>query len=725
MDTATTDTPVVNLHFLDYWRVIRLRKSLILTVFLICVITSSVLTYCLPKQYSSTVRIEVNKDNAEVPILTDRTGGQGWDPYYLTTQFRIITSWGILYDVITNMNLTHVFAQDDQAGEPDWTIDNAYAYLHSKVAVDQTRGTSLIEITVKYPDPNKAALIANTIADFYKKYRLESWTVPHAAGILSLQESLNSNQVVLASKQSQLDNLRSSLGVSDTDSSNPTGYTSISLETIRALEMRRIDAEQEYQINYETLTNLLDLQSKGLLEGAIATAMERNLDPELTIKAEEVARTRDEFNQAQILYGPANPAYITAQKAYQVATNAYEMKIAGIMTGMESRVNQNSNLLRIVENAVSLAKTNANLEAITNRAYVALKRETENLQRIVDDLNRRLIEEQVEAVQPNERAVVVHDPARANKRPISPKPLFIIPVGILMGLLVGIGMAFFVEYLDTSVKTIDDVERSLQAPVLGVIPQNVGNVLDDGPESPHAEAYRVLRTNLLFARKNEDWTTLTILSGGAGEGKTTTLFNLATVFAQSGQRVLVVDSDLRRPSIHRMLRVSNATGLTDLLLNKQATLDQVIQKTKLPTLDFLPSGKLPSSSMSVLGSVQMKEVVRELKHRYDFVFFDSPPLMGVSDASVLASEIEMVLQVIQYRRYPMPMTLRAKQMIGKVGGTLMGLVLNNINMSQDENYYYYSGYYEYEYRSSQSEPTVVQLSDAAAKAPKIDIKQKY
>jgi Mrp family chromosome partitioning ATPase len=121
----------------------------------------------------------------------------------------------------------------------------------------------------------------------------------------------------------------------------------------------------------------------------------------------------------------------------------------------------------------------------------------------------------------------------------------------------------------------------------------------------------------------------------------------------------------------------------------------------------------------------MKEVVRELKRRYDFVFFDSPPLMGVSDASVLASEIEMVLQVIQYRRYPMPMTLRAKQMIGKVGGTLMGLVLNNINMSQDENYYYYSGYYEYEYRSSQSEPTVVQLSDAAAKTPKIDIKQKY
>jgi capsular exopolysaccharide synthesis family protein len=724
MDSSTTETPVVNLHFLDYWRVIRLRKSLILTVFLICVITSSVLTYCLPKQYSSTVRIEVNKSNPEVPILSDRSSGQGWDPYYLTTQFRIITSWGILYNVITNMNLTHVFAQSDQAGEPDWTVDTAYAFLHSKVTVDQTRGTSLIEITVRYSDPNVARDIATTIVKFYKNYRMESWIGPHTGGIERLQESLSNNEAVLAAKQTNLDILRNTLFVSQLGD-NP-GNSSISLETIRFLEERRIAAEADYQSHHETLTNLLDLQSKGQLEGALATVVERNLDPELNTKVEEVARTRDEFNQAKGLgYGPTHPAYITAKNAYEVATKSYEDKIAGIMTGWQSLVNQNSNLLRLIENEENLARTNANLEAMTNRAYVALTRDVENMQRIVDDLRRRLIEEQVEEKQPDERAVVVHDPARANKHPISPKPLLIIPVGILLGLVVGVGMAFFVEYLDTSVKTIDDVERSLQAPVLGVIPQNVGNVLDDGPESPHAEAYRVLRTNLLFARKNEDWTTLSILSGGAGEGKTTTLFNLATVFAQSGQRVLIVDSDLRRPSIHRMLRVSNATGLTDLLLNKQATIDQVIQKTKLPTLDFLPSGKLPSSSMSVLGSVQMKEVVRELKRRYDFVFFDSPPLMGVSDASVLASEIEMVLQVIQYRRYPMPMTLRAKQMIGKVGGTLMGLVLNNINMSQDENYYYYSGYYEYEYRSSQSEPTVVQLSDAAAKAPKIDIKQKY
>ena len=142
--------------------------------------------------------------------------------------------------------------------------------------------------------------------------------------------------------------------------------------------------------------------------------------------------------------------------------------------------------------------------------------------------------------------------------------------------MVGVGLAFFIEYLDTSVKTIDDVERALQAPVLGVIPQNVGYLIDEGAESQHAEAYRVLRTNLLFSRKDERLNTIVVVSAGAGEGKSTTVLNLATVFAQAGQRVLLVDSDLRRPTLHKLLKVSNNLGLTNYLL-KQNTLEEVIQ----------------------------------------------------------------------------------------------------------------------------------------------------
>jgi capsular exopolysaccharide synthesis family protein len=187
--------------------------------------------------------------------------------------------------------------------------------------------------------------------------------------------------------------------------------------------------------------------------------------------------------------------------------------------------------------------------------------------------------------------------------------------------------------------------------------------------------------------------------------------------------VLVVDSDLRRPSLHKILKVSNSIGLTNYLL-KQNTLEEVIQTTPLATFDFMPSGKLPSSSMGVLSSAQMRELIQDVKRRYDWVFFDSPPIMGVSDASILASEVDMVLQVIQYRRYPQPMTIRAKQMIEKVGGNLLGIVLNNISMAADENYYYYSGYY-YDYYSKQDDDAEVKPKRVAKNEDKVEIKQKY
>jgi succinoglycan biosynthesis transport protein ExoP len=316
----------------------------------------------------------------------------------------------------------------------------------------------------------------------------------------------------------------------------------------------------------------------------------------------------------------------------------------------------------------------------------------------------KIASENIDVSLPKSAMVEIIESAKPSRRPAYPNKPLNIALGIIIGLVVGVGLAFFIEYLDTSVKTIDDVERSLQAPVLGVIPQNVGLLIEEGAESPHAEAYRVLRTNLLFSRKDDKLNTVAVVSAGAGEGKSTTVFNLAAVFAQSGQRVLVVDSDLRRPTLHKMLKVTNNLGLTNFLL-KQNTLEEVIQTTNMPTMDFLASGKLPSSSLGILSSAQMKDLIGELKQRYDFVFFDSPPIMGVSDASILASEVDMTLQVIQYRRYPQPMNIRAKQLIEKVGGNLVGIVLNNINMSQDESYYYYSGYYHDYYSRNDDEET--------------------
>ena len=330
------------------------------------------------------------------------------------------------------------------------------------------------------------------------------------------------------------------------------------------------------------------------------------------------------------------------------------------------------------------------------RPYWNAKRELEKKSKKRALLQARLQVENNEQNIPRASIVQVTDLAEPGIKPVEPNlPLNVI-LGIIVGLVGGIGFAFFEEYLDTSFKAIDVVEHTLGDSVIGIIPQNVGYLKDD-PTSAYAEAYRVLRTNVLFGRKNETMNTITVVSGGAAEGKSTTIMNLATVFAQNDNRVLLVDSDLRRPSLHRILGVSNAIGLTSYLL-KQKTLEEVILVSPIKGLDFLPSGKLASTSMGILNSTRMKEFFDEVRTRYDYVFFDSPPIMGVSDASVLASLVDMVVLVVQHRKYPQSMTLRAKQTVEKVGGNLLGIVLNNISINQDSYYYYYSGYY-YDYYS--------------------------
>ena len=715
---TTNEAPEIKLHFLDYWRVIRLRRSLILVVFLLCVMTSTLLTIWLPKQYSSMVQIEVHKDDPEVSVVGDsHSSVYSADPYFLTTQFKIIESYRILTNVIANLRLDEKLAA--QNGGARWSMDDTFDNLVHRVSVEQTRMTSLIEISVRNQDPNVAATIANAVADSYKQFRLDQWKQTKGRGIAALEEKLVNTTNDLRLAESKLDTIRRELNITDLADFGMMSQD-VQSRTLEDWAHQKVSAQADY-LEYSNILFNLNALPANELPGALTTAYAHQLDPELIGLADRLQMAKAKMVEVQKAYGPGIPSYQTAQKQLEDAQAAYEKKIDGVMAGIRTRVAEDKGFLQIIQQEEDKITADKNLEAQKNRPYYNAKAEVESKRRNYEELVRMLDREVVEAGQPNQNVVIVCNPARPVKIPISPKSFLIIPMGIVVGLVVGLGLAFFIEYLDTSVKTIDDVERSLRAPVLGVIPQNVGVVLDEGSESPHAEAYRVLRTNLLFSRKNESWNTLSVLSGGAGEGKSTTLFNLATIFAQNGQRVLVVDSDLRRPCLHKFLHVSNTVGLTDLLL-KQRPLEEVIQKTKLPTMDFIASGKLPSSSMSILGSSQMKEAIQEIKRRYEFIFFDSPPLLGVSDASILASEMDMVLQVIQYRRYPQPMTLRAKQMILKVGGNLIGIVLNNINMSQDENYYYYSGYYEYQYK--QKAEAVVQVADAG-KTAAVEIKPKY
>ena len=481
----------------------------------------------------------------------------------------------------------------------------------------------------------------------------------------------------ITSMQTNVDRFRTELGISD--AAGEESYSIIEPEIVRRYEVELITAKGVLTTQSSLLDGLKG-QSPEELRASILTA---HPDAQLDALTREFHTGQITLANQSIDLGDEHPRIKGLKKVVATLEGQINDRIKGILAGLELRVQSSKAQVEQLQRDVEDAKKRESDMREQGREYFNAKRELANTTRIRDTILLRVMQEEVDLELPKESTVEIIDDADLPIRAVRPNIPLNISLGVVVGLILGVGLAFFIEYLDTSVKTIDDVERALGAAVLGVIPQNVGSLLEEGDESPHAEAYRVLRTNILFAgRKSEKQTTFSVVSGGAGEGKTTTMFNLAVVFAQQGDRILIVDSDLRRPSMHRYLKVSNNIGLTNYLLG-QVAIDEVIQTTELPSLHFIPSGKLPSSSMGILSSAKMKEFVLEMKGRYDYVFLDAPPIMGVSDASVLASMVDMCVLVVQYRKYPQLMTQRAKSMVTKVGGELVGVVLNNINIYQE------------------------------------------
>ncbi len=710
---APAAPPEARLHFLDYWRVIRIRKAIIITVFLITAIIATAVTFILPESYSSTAKIKVENDGGIIQGMSTPASTQfGYDPFFIQTTFEIMQSQLVLSNVISTMNLNDVWGKKYFNGETLKTTETL-EILKGRMALAPVRNTKLIAITVYSDDKNEAAALANQIATAYQNYRVSNLRKTVESGLNALMAKYLEESNILETIQTNVDYMRSSMKIID-DATSMSPTPSLEKDELRRINETMLEDRKRYMEQQEKLNSLKAINEsnpnklRDVLPNLVA-------DSELSSMLSQLHEAQRNMAGKVVDYNATNNLNVVRiQKLIDTLDQQINDRIAGILAGLETELGTTRASLNSLSNQVATAKTMDFENATKFQPYYAEKRKLLELGDSHKMLGLKITALITDMEIPTTSMVQLTDAAEPGKVPVKPnKPVNII-LGLIFGLVMGIGLAFFIEYLDTSVKTIDDVERTFQAPVLGVIPQNIGYLLEEGAESKHAEAYRVLRTNLLFSRQDEKLNTIVIVSAGAGEGKSTTTINLATVFSQAGNRVLIVDSDLRRPTLHKLFKVANNLGLTNYLL-KQNTLVEIVQTTQVPNLDFMASGKLPNSAMGILGSAQMKEMITELKQRYDFIFFDSPPILGVSDASILASEVDLVMQVIQYRRYPQPMTIRAKQMIEKVGGNFVGMVLNNINMSQDEGYYYYSGYYhDYYYSRTPSE------QEADAKAGKGD-----
>ena len=497
-----------------------IRQTVILAVFLLVTITTTLVTFILPKSYASTVRIAVDKNSQSVGGLDGQKSSYAFDPYWIQTEFEKIQSKTMLHVVITNLSLNRRWAPRLKE-EGDLKTDLTYSILKSQIDVRQSRNTSLIEIRAFSEEPKEAAEIANEIAKVYRQYRMDQRSSKSREGIATLQAELNKQEKRFQEKQTEVDKLKEQLSITDIEGQGSGTGLTLEPEVLRRLKGLSIEAQADYEAMNTLYLKLMSL-SRVELKKALATAYPdsqlMNLSENLAVKEQSLAEMVETLS-------PEHPDVKRLRRSYEQAKTQVNDRIDGILEGLKVRTASQKAKLDQLKTSVEEAKTADIEQAIKRRPYSLKKRDLESLQLVRERLGIRIIQEQVDLAIPDAGIVEILDGAEPSYKAVRPNIPLNIVLGVIVGLAVGVGLAFFIEYLDTSVKTIDDVERALQAPVLGVIPQNVGTLITEGLDSPHAEAYRVLRTNIMFSQKDPKLNTLTIVSGGAGEGKSTTIFN--------------------------------------------------------------------------------------------------------------------------------------------------------------------------------------------------------
>jgi len=678
----------VKLHFLDYWRVIRIRWLLVLSAFLLVVIAAAVFTYFQPREYQSSVFVEVKSTAQNPRIFNQGDPNQSiHDPQLAPTVYQVIQRTGILYPVIEQLNLPEKWSRDGRRP----TREVAYQMLRGKLNVDEVRNTDLLQISVFDENPQLAADIANKIVTVYQDGRVAEEKEMLNRAVTAMNEEVGKQQKRVEEAAAEMAHIRDEEHIVDL---NPEGT-----EDTQA-PVNNIVVKQEQQVN-DADAKIATLSSKlaqiESLQGDDLMRMLPTLDVQDPTVLKILPNYQDALAQEALLLnsglGENHPKVKSLRAARQVYTRQLEQQIGIIREGLERNLKTaegtRDELHKRLDQINAKQLQTKNLSANYTRAKNAYIKE----KTLLDGVRTRAQSQTMELAMPR-FAVSVKQVAEPSSYPSRPRVGLNLFLGALVGLVIGIGLAFFIEYLDTSVKTMDDVESVLGVPVLAIIPQNVGLLHKSQGDTADAEAYRILRTNLEFNRAGPDQNTISLVSGGPGEGKSTTIANLAFICAQGGYSTLIVDADLRRPVQHRLFEMSNEVGLTN-YLTSEMNLADVIFPTGSENLSLLPSGILPSDAVGILNSQRMSDTIAELKMRYDLVFFDSPPILGVSDASVIASEVDQTVIVVQHRRFPRSMLARVKQAVLGVGGTLLGVVLNNVDLKHDQNYYYYTSYYGY------------------------------
>jgi capsular exopolysaccharide synthesis family protein len=709
--TATIDAHDEQISIVQFWRVLQKRRWLVFSALGAVVLLVTVVSLLLPKRYEATSRILLDLEGTDGLGLEQVVMPIGLDlNTKLETQIHIVQSDTIANSVIRQLDLQHKkeFSRNLDAG-PGTDFEHLSLQdkaqlnkqFHKALNVALIPKTQIVEVHFRSRDPQLASQVANAISANYIEHNFQTKYKSTLQTSDWLTKQLDDLKKHAEESQEALTTYQKKTGILGTDETH-----NIILDKLEDLN-KELSAAQGDRILKEAKYRIAMTENPELIA---------NIAPESVLGAlyKERAELRSEYAQLAAKYGVAYPRVVQLQSQLNELDGAIEQEVKKVGEAVRAEYRASLKSEQMLQTSFDKQKGEAyklNQDAIQ---YAILRRDVESSRDLYDGLLKKLKEAGVMAGLKSSNINVV-DQASIPVEPIEPNIPLNMALSLMGGLLGGVALAFVVENVDNSIRTPQDIETYCSLPSLGVIPsvvlpaRNGQKAISHGRQnhfqlpvtmeqrnSGSAEAFRALRTSLLLSSPGAPPQVILVTSAMMQEGKSFTALNLAVVLAQTGQKVLLVDSDMRRPAAHKYLGIPMNRGLSACLAGTEKPENVVTAINEIPGLHVIPAGHMPPYPSEMLASEAMPQLVQHWREEYRYIVIDTPPVLAVTDAVVCARIADVVVLIARSEQTGRQSLVRTRDILRKVRANIAGVVVNDLSFNSVE-YRQYYGHYGSEY----------------------------
>ncbi len=717
------------IHAIDYLYVIFRHFKAVLFVFLLVFSVGAFISYHLPGEYTAVCDIQIIREDKVMQVEAfdiKYKGSKNW----LATEFELLSSNPILEKIVKKNNLTEYFenmeqhslgrnlgntfgfdlaavkrkirsalgAKDIIPAKPEVTVDGAIGRIKGMLTLTPSKDGTVIRISVTtVEDAELAQLVANGLVEAYSQYKVDSKFKAIDSGIAHLEKQYKEQNSVVEKCRNDVYKIQKKYKL--------VSSPNIEIKNDNSAEITRLKGLlAEARVEYDSSKSLYDRvvqMPKDEFEEAIGVI--------ITSDTKGYIELKNSLNQSEVDYelllldlGEMHPKVLRAKKTLDSLRRQMDSRMGGVKGGLAAQ------LKKIEIRIKSLEKEKAKLEAeysgdvtLQISEFNTAVRHLHSQIKIEEALLEKINKERINLSLPRSRVVRVLQAARLPYKNYSIISVKHIAILIFLALASSLGIAFVLEYLNRKVSSVAEVESITDSQVLSVVPKfKIKKFAKIKSDESYCEMYRQLKTSLLFTMKNDD-KVISVNSTMPQEGKTTTAAHLAFFMTEGYKKVLLIDLDLRHPSVHKLFNLKNDIGISQYLQGDVENIDELVTKTPNEHLDVIMPGEYQSGGYHLLIKENVTKIIESFKERYDYIIIDSPPLLPVSESSTISSCCDTGLLVVEAGRLSKGMLSQAMLKLKTAETRISGIVLNKINRV-DHSYYYYQGYnhakyYKYSY----------------------------